>query len=511
MGESVISPSFASDLPPMPTQVISFDGQTVDTNQVRWLVRAAADGGNQFGMNWQLLHDMNVGDKPVYSPRARHLMQLYIADRLERRKPTTASVYFSSFIKFGKWLADHAEWYEEVCRPDGFEWSSYSESLARVFLVWGVQNTASNGDFFRHLRIFYRWGVARRYSGFSLSLLRILKAIKATMHPVGHHVRFRHPTEGPFSPEEKRLIVLALHSECGLPTDRALVMLLLELGLRPKAAARLQKSDLVCVKSRHGTFYQLAVPRLKQRHAERETKRRPISQRLGSLLTQLQAGSYEDHLLHWLGQKMPEGRMRQAVKRWAKTAGLVSPRTGKRLKCNPRRFRYTLATHLAEEGASKIHIAAILDHSDLKYVDVYTSTTSAITEQVALATDAALGPIVQRFLGCIIDNDTGDGVESVIPATTPHIPLPILNVGGIGYCGRDVQLNGLCHQFPPLSCYLCPSFAALRDGPHQLLLNELEQFLQQEQEQTDARIQGQLDSVLVALRELLVQLNGGLA
>lgn len=494
-------------LPPVPQQIVSLDGQLVDTSHTRWQIRASIEGGNIVTLNWQLVDKLVVDGSSVYSSRARQLMQLYVADRLQRRKPSTTFVYFASFIKFGRWLQQQPVWSEQECQPHGFEWSQYSESLARAFHTWGVQNTASNGDFFRHLRIFYQWGVARRYPDFSLSLMRVLDDIKATMHPIGHYVRFRHPTEGPFSAAEKQMMVQAIRRELGQTKDRVLVMLLLELGLRPKAAVRLQNSDLICVTAKQRTYYQLAIPRLKQRHAQRETRHRPISQRLGQLLTELQDGEPDNHLLWWLSDNRPEDKFRQGVARWAEVADLVSPRTGERLKCNPRRFRYTLATHMAEEGASKLHIAAVLDHSDLNYVDVYTATTAAITNQVAEATDTAMRPFVRRFLGHIRDKPSDEEASAVIPAAAPHMPLPVLNIGGIGSCGRDVRQHGLCQLFPPLSCYRCPSFAAWRNGPHQVIQTMLKQYLSDASEQMDNRIRIQLDEIVAALQELLTQLG----
>ena len=59
------------------------------------------------------------------------------------------------------------------------------------------------------------------------------------------------------------------------------------------------------------------------------------------------------------------------MRRFSKAAGLVSPRTGQLLTISPRRFRFTIATHMAEEGASLFHIAEVLDHSDTQNVRVY--------------------------------------------------------------------------------------------------------------------------------------------
>jgi hypothetical protein len=73
-------------------------------------------------------------------------------------------------------------------------------------------------------------------------------------------------------------------------------------------------------------------------------------------------------------------------------------------------------------------------------------------------------------------------------------------------CGRDVRKDGLCRLFPPLSCYLCPSFAALRSGPHEELLASIEGFIQAAEGTVDARILIQLNDIRVAIREVLEQL-----
>ena len=75
-------------------------------------------------------------------------------------------------------------------------------------------------------------------------------------------------------------------------------------------------------------------------------------------------------------------------------------------------------------------------------------------------------------------------------------------------CGRDVRKDGLCRLLPPLSCYLCPSFAALRGGPHREMLTSIEAFLAENLETSDKRILMQLADVRVAIRQVLDQLSG---
>jgi len=174
---------------------------------------------------------------------------------------------------------------------------------------------------------------------------------------------------------------------------------------------------------------------------------------------------------------------------------------------NARRFRFSIATHMAEEGASLFHIAEILDHSDTQNVRVYVETASSIADPVARATDDALTPLVRRFQGRIVDSDEASTVTELsngrIPAAVPHLGIAQLDVGGIGLCGRDAVRDGLCQLLPPLSCYLCPSFAALQAGPHRQMLESIDRVLQQHEHHSDRRVLVQLDQVRTAIRQVI--------
>jgi hypothetical protein len=255
--------------------------------------------------------------------------------------------------------------------------------------------------------------------------------------------------------------------------------------------------------------YQVDVPRVKKRTTARETKRRNITPNLGTLIQSLQdEGSLpDDPLFHWLGTSQPEAHVNRAMLRFVKDAEIRSPTTGKPLRLTPRRCRTTIATHMAEEGASRFHIAEILDHTDLQNVSVYTETVSSIADAVAEATDRAMGPLVNRFLGKIVDCLDSLPAQQLIPMQSPHIALPFLNTGGIGGCGKDIVKEGLCELFPPLSCYLCPSFAALRGGPHREMLESLESYITKNRGTIDSRILHQLDDILLAVRTVLKRLG----
>lgn len=490
-------------LPQLPPKVTSLDGQVVNLQGEIWKIRVSADGGGLLSIRWPKLTAISSrNNQTILAQRTIQLVRLYLADRLTQRKSSTVWNDFGTFVTFFQWLSQN----DPAKLP--FGWDDYDEVTARAFLRW-CETTADKGNYFSRIRVFYEWGTARQYPEFDRSVLQVLKTIRIQGNAKGHHVRFRHPTKGPFSEAEKQLLVRAVQKSDGTNEDRALVMLHLELGANPHALVRLTNRDFICLNTQHGAFYQLDMPRVKKRTVQRETKRRPISRQLGDLILKLQVGEPDEPLLHWLSTDAPLTTIRTAMRRFARQSNLISPRTGKRLQLLPRRFRYTLATHLAAEGASKFHIAEVLDHTDLQNVEVYVETTPAIIKQVATATDAAMTPLVNRFLGKVVDEpdeaQTGKPEVAIIPAAASHIPLPMLSAGGVGVCGRNIRQDGLCRLFPPLSCYLCPSFAAWRSDIHQTMLTDLKAFTEAHQGQVDARILTQLDDIQAAISEVIAQ------
>jgi integrase len=472
----------------IPAQVRSLDGQIVDTSGDSWAFQSSFDGGQLLFLSWAALKQ-----PAVFAARAIHCVKIYLADRLTRKKPRTVANDFGMFLRFGKWLASQGQ--------RSFDWRQLTEGLARGFLAHGM-TTADKGNDFSRLRTFFDWSVAHSVGGFDPSFLRRLQAVTAVGNAKGHHVRFRDAVRGPFSPDELLLIRRAIVDGKGTDVDRAGVMLHLELGHNALATIRLKNRDLLRFDTNAGIFYQLDVPRVKKRTAQRETKRRPISQNLGDLLTSLRQGGPNDPLFHWFSSSRAETDARSAMRRFSKAAGLVSPRTGQLLTISPRRFRFTIATHMAEEGASLFHIAEVLDHSDTQNVRVYVETASSITEPVAKATDSALEPLVKRFQGKIVDS-AGCSQGPLIPASAPHLGIDHLDVGGIGLCGLNARADGPCRLLPPISCYLCPSFAALRDGPHEQMLHSIETFLASGGQTNDKRILMQLEDVRAGILQVV--------
>jgi hypothetical protein len=310
------------------------DGQLVDTAAVCRRFRSSSDGGKVILIPWNRLDEA-----ATLSDRARHFAKLFLADKISRKKARTIENDFRMFLRFRDWLA--------TVRQSSFNWSGLTEGVSRAFLAHGVEHTTDKGNDFSRLRTFYRWGVERQHADFDPRLFRILQSITAVGNAKGHNVRFRDSVKGPFSPDELLLISKAVIQGRSADLDRAIVMLHLELGHNPNASARLRNKDLVRYETKSGVAYQLDLPRVKKRTSRRETKTRPISAGLGSLLEGLQQGGPDSVLLHWLSPTNPEGGINRAMRRFAKDAKLVSPRTRRRLVINPRRFRFATQIHIS--------------------------------------------------------------------------------------------------------------------------------------------------------------------
>jgi integrase len=508
----------APPLPPLPAvraQVITKDRQIVDTTGEVWSFRASTDGGRLLSMDWKSVLPvacrLSVSDRPV------HILKIYLAYRLTFSKGMTV---WNDFVMFRRFF----RWYAAAARSAGansyapFDWSLVTEEIFRAFLEHGL-STASKGNDFARMREMYFWGAfGVQLPEFDRDLALALKTIRAQGNIKGAAVRFRDPLKGPLDSDEQRIVIQAIAAGAGTQFDRALLMLHLELGLNPQSAARMKNHDLRVFetkivdggRSRTIAKYQIQMPRVKKRKEFRETRTRPVSDQLGQLLVELQKGKPGDPLFHWLPPDSPEEGINQAMARFATAARLISPRTRSQLHLTPRRFRSTLATEMAREGASRARIAEVLDHTDLQNVGVYVEAASYVVDQLGEQFDRIFDPLLQRFRGRIVDSHTRSAFPGVPPKSIPgelvHLPTAPLNLGGIGMCGRDVHKDGLCRLAPPLTCYPCEFFAAFRTGPHAEVLAALEHIAGAMKPVSDSRIPLQLEDVMAAIRQLLAQI-----
>lgn len=504
-----------SELPQVPARGMTKHGVEVDLTGEIWRLPNARAGGAVVTLNFELLQKPNRDPIGQASASALHILKLYVAHHLASKSPMSLGNDRDTVGRLLNFLSARADSLG-VDSSRRFEFGVLTEAVLRAFLEYGLTNTASQGNDFSRLRTFYRWGTRTGLPGFNQSLAAALQSITAGGNAKGQATRSRDPVKGPLAPDERDAVVAAIQAEAGDSRDRAVVLLHLELGLNPHASVRIRKGGLIRYEARivgsdgHpklAVYHQIRVPRVKKRRASSSPKTRPISQLLASLLEPLATGDPEALLFDWLdGYISPENAMTTAMQRFAAAADLVSPRTGIRMRLTPRRFRYTLGTEMANEGHSLEKIAVVLDHTDTQNAKVYIESSPNVIAHLG-GLDALYDRVARWFGGTTVEPEAerhpAGAERKVIPGRAPQ--LPMLNVGGIGLCGR----KDLCRLAPPLTCYTCDFFAAFTDGPHAEVVSSMEEYMDEtfRTGAADARIPLQLARAVAAGRQLLVQLE----
>ena len=493
----VVDEDFA-DLPPIPPKIWTRDQQEVDTRGDKWGMCSSIWGGRGFNINWQRVKDKQ--NRRILSKRALHLTALYVIHQLQRQQTRTAAGDLNSILHFERWLATQVEQGFFQFDAESFNWSDLTEAVV-IEYVADCENTSAKGGHFITVRSLYQWGIDQEYQDFDKATFNVLRSISAMFPVSGHIVRSWDPEKGPLAPDEKWLLKQALRQKLGQQRDRILIQILLELGLRPQAMLLLRSQDLRHYEVHGAVRYELAVTTIKRRTQERETKGYPISSELGRLLEQQQCRQPDAPLLHWLPQAQPDTGIRRGLRRFVKEANILSPITGNLLYLHPYRLRYTLATYLFELGAPIAAIAAALGHKGTRKAWIYIKTTAALADKIAQALDPAMEPLVHRFLGQAFIDTIPSGCQNLILNAVPHLQHLQTEIGVVGICKREQPED--CQRAQPLACYLCPSFAALKGGPHQDLLEAIKHFTEQGQGKVSTSILRQHDDVQMAMQQLL--------
>lgn len=529
----------SDDLPPVvvPQEVVTRDRQRIDCSTDRWEMKKTADGGGGAALTFNLL---SADASPAgIDRRALDIVRLFCAQRLATQAIHTVKNDLETIRRFVKWwTAKHGLASRAVAAP--FTWTDVKATDFLGFLAHGRESAMRGNDFAR-LRAFYAWGCfTAELPDFDVDVAVRIDMERAEGNIKGASVRSLDPNDGPLDQEEKRLLVQAcaerlravdrllaehaavregtrreLHERLTEVEQLATLMIHLELGLNPQATARLHNDGLhwtdtsfVGADGRSIALrdYTLDVPRVKKRKEIRQVRRRPISRELGRVLHAIRVGSDTDSLCYWIPTSSAEGRIAGVLRRYvAGRLGIISPRTGDVLVISPRRLRYTLATDMAREGASRARIADVLDHSDLQHVEVYIESSSSVVDVVQARLDPKLAPHFRHFrITSESDPEPVRGLpRRVIPGVALQLPSVPLDLGGIGACGRDVRADGLCRLAPPMTCYICDKFVAFLEADHGALGDALEHMLITDYDgSADPRLPAQLIDALVAIRLL---------
>lgn len=346
------------------------------------------------------------------------------------------------------------------------------------------------------LKQWYRLG----YYGVNDEIIYLLNTWKIKGNRKGDAVKRKDPTQGPLTNCELQAFnegAIKVYELNKIPlSDLAIAIIMSNTGRRPIQISHLRISDILCGEnSKKEPFYILNVPRAKNRLGFRnEFKPFAITHELWLLLTK-HAATVTDLIKKHLGFKLPDKNIQyiplfpdyNVVKKVrstnefeslissdklhvrsseisarlqhiTKVANIKSERTGKELRINARRFRYTTGTRAAQEGFGELVIAELLDHQDTQNSGVYIKNIPEHVERLDQAVGFQLAPYAQAFIGVIVNNE-----QDAIRGNDPTSRIRTNTGNNIGTCGE----YGFCEANIPIPCYTCTHFQPWIDGPHE--------------------------------------------
>lgn len=330
------------------------------------------------------------------------------------------------------------------------------------------------------------------YPGVDAPVVDLLSDFRIRANLSGEAVRTLDPERGPFSDIEIETIHSSIneaYATGGISLDEyVLVWLFSALGARSIQYAALKIKDFIALREKDGRpLYLLRVPRAKQPGKLCRTgfKERKLIAQIGELVAK-QVESVRATLGELVADPSDLPLFPSPLKNSVETPGfrfhssgkelgirlqkifgkiqVTSERTGKTIAVHARRFRYTLGTRAAMEGAGELVIAELLDHSNTENVGVYVEARPEIIERIDKAMAMYLAPLAQAFQGIIID--CGSKEE---PASQVIDPESDPSMHPVGSCGK----YGFCGFAAPVACYTCRSFQPWLDGPHEAVLERL--------------------------------------
>jgi hypothetical protein len=246
---------------------------------------------------------------------------------------------------------------------------------------------------------------------------------------VGEVVASRDSRRGPFTRDERDIILAACKTGKGTDQDRAITWTLLDTAIRPEQIFHLKNCDLILRDSAYRDVadesplhhkYWLKVKLIKQRNSQPQYQALPLSEGCYQLLQKLSKpeSGFDGHLFWWLGDWFTSS-INARLKTFFKTTDLRSPRLPvvnpapegplyELMPVNPRRFRYGMATDRIAQGDTEENVSWALCHTNKSSVHIYVETSPRIADDFQRATDYAILPLIRR-----VEGRCNDGVRAI--------------------------------------------------------------------------------------------------
>lgn len=390
-----------------------------------------------------------------------------------------------------------------------------------------------NNNIMSSVRILIKKWYELGYSGIDEDAYDFLCKLIIPDNKKGEVVRRRDQVKGPFTDIELQSFLEACYRAYDKGnidiTQLAMALLISATGRRPLQISQMKVSDIRRLKVNENSYsYVISIPRIKQGLGFREAYRNfqvtkelydllrkqcdlSIEQTRSILKRELTNKEIEKTPLFISMQKLESFKINKELREIfvsdkaheysvkinntlgfiAETENVISERTYERLNVNPRRFRYTVGTRAAREGASELVIAELLDHSTTKYTGVYVEFNADHVARI----DEAVGNHMQKYAGFFQGKIQGD--DSI-----KKNELAVRDLSGdvTGACGGCKS----CQANVPVPCYTCHHFRPFINAPHIELRNHL--LKQRERIMTDTNdetMSKTLDRTIMAVEEVV--------
>lgn len=368
----------------------------------------------------------------------------------------------------------------------------------RASLVGQDLSTNSRRSYLLHCRIGLNAWADGNYPGLETWLADHVNRIKVGQGESGRAVSELCPVRGPFTQIEEAALIRWLHEAYADDVLSvqvyAILLVLVEFGCRPVEIAALRAGDVIDAQADQP--YQLAIPIAKGERAYRASFRTlELPVELYTLLKQVIAEGQARIAQAWdqaisprISKQLPlfvgdrllaAGSSEACHHRLSQTPKTFDIEVGHHIGWSLRncpvtterldgdlmplslyRFRRTLATRLAEAGASDETIAAILGQSSLQSIQIYTAHTYEDQQACDEIMVEAWRPVMKRVADRLLE-------------------APISGQARI-HVTREDQV-GNCAQLCGggiLTCYLCPKFQPFVDASHEKALAHAESLKQ---------------------------------
>jgi integrase len=525
-------------IPSLPSQVVSTVGEVIKLEGPIWRLQSNKEGLGESTISVGLLEmpkqrgmEQNIHAPTrasMFHPDYIYAIKVFLAESIPQVSPRGANTRSRAFHHFERYLFDR---FNQSKEAQSFHFEDLTYEVLFAYTNFCIRHTAAKGAYANTLRKFYQWGVLNKITGFSKVTYQELRNIRMPGSLKGHITRFRDPVKGAFTWEEQVQIYEKLVNEEGDDEGRAIVSLYQQLGIRPEAIVLLRRVHLEIIHTNSGEEFFLNIPRVKKPGAVvalNDCARKPINNQLGRLLLKLHErypSSLDAPLLPSLNETRPHMEIQRKMLQWVDEVDIVTARLpvenegwrNKRLKKNrsPKyarlpvtayRFRRTLATNLAEQGATVFEIAEALDDQSIGQATIYVENTSLITDVLESTIDSHPDwiQIIKLFRGQILSEM--DIALPEILGGAPHLADydEFKDIGCIGHCANPTD----CHLEPPLSCYMCQYFRpALNSKSHERQLIQLQRELDKNTCVESDRMNSVLRKNMAAIVHLLSSLT----